>query len=85
LGAWARRGRRRAAAIRKNVWRHARDRLTLLRSPGPVPEPAPEPGFCFPAPAPGPPGGTMDVGRVKVEVWGDRRLGLARPAGGAGD
>ena len=27
-------------------------------------------------------GGAMDVGRVKVEVWGDKRLGLARPAGG---
>ena len=29
-------------------------------------------------------GGTMDVGWLKVEVWGDKRLGLARPTAAAG-
>jgi hypothetical protein len=43
---------RRAAAIRKNVWRHARDRL-LLPCPGPAPGPVLVPGFCAPAPGPG--------------------------------
>ena len=28
-------------------------------------------------------GGIMDVGRLKVEVRGDRRMGLTSPAGGA--
>ena len=29
-------------------------------------------------------GGTIDVVGLKVEVWGDRRLGLTRPSGGEG-
>ena len=29
-------------------------------------------------------GGTMDVGRLKVEVWGDKRLGLTRPTATVG-
>jgi hypothetical protein len=38
--------------------------------------------FRFPGPAPlGMAGGAMGAGRLKVEVRGDRRLGLARAAG----
>jgi len=61
-----------AAAAIKNVRRHARDRLLL-----PCPYSTPLGMFRFPGPAPlGLAGGAMDVVRLKVEVRGDRRLGL---------
>jgi len=77
------RGRRRTAAIRKNVRRHARDRLPLLHTPGSALGPAPLGLGSAPLPL-GLAGGATAAGlRFLHGKVGRRSLaGLATLAGG---